>query len=143
MTVPRNRKQHAPVAGMRHHDGRIAGKKRTVKYQVNALAGRNHRLDRRVRLPADRIGKRPRGVHHHFGRDTHLESAQGVLRHYSVNEPFMVLRQSAHGGVVEERGPLLRRCLRHVDEQPRIVELAVVVHHAAAQPFLVDGRQPT
>ena len=53
VAVPRDGEHHAPVAGVRHHDGVVAGQERSVEHQVDALAGRDHRLRRRGR-PARR-----------------------------------------------------------------------------------------
>ncbi len=40
--VPWDGKQHSPIAGVRHHDGGIAGKKRFLQHQMHPLAGRNN-----------------------------------------------------------------------------------------------------
>ena len=47
-----------------------------------------------------------------------------------------------HADVVEERRALFGGGLDQVDQQPGVVELAVVVDHSAAQAFGPDRRQP-
>ena len=59
-----------------------------------------------------------------------------------VEEPVRLLREPGHAHVVEERGALLGRGLDQVDEEPRVVELAVVVDDPAAEPLGLDRRQP-
>ena len=44
MTVPRNHKQHPPIVGVRHHDGRIAWLEGTVEHHMHPLRRLDHRL---------------------------------------------------------------------------------------------------
>src|ERR1035438_2514331 len=52
MAVPWNGEHHAAIAGMRDHDGALAGKEGAIEDQVHPLAGRDYRRDGGIRLPA-------------------------------------------------------------------------------------------
>src|SRR5215472_6237757 len=49
MTMPGNCEQDAPVAGVRHHDGAVAGQKLGAENQVDTLTGSGQRLYLRFR----------------------------------------------------------------------------------------------
>ena len=55
VAVPRDREQHAAVAGVRHHDRAVARQERAIEDEMNALA----RRDQRRRRPG-RPGGAPR-----------------------------------------------------------------------------------
>jgi hypothetical protein len=115
VAVPWNSEHHAAVAGMRDHDGVLAGQKGAVEDQVHSLAGRDHRRDGGIRLPAQVVGERPRGVDDHLGRRMEFFSAFGVLRDHAVDEAFGVLREAGHAHVVEQGGAQLISRGGHVD----------------------------
>ena len=59
---------------------------------------------------------------------------------HSVRETLGVVREPNDPSIVEQHGALLFGGLGQVNQQPRVVELAVVVDDAAAQPFLLQIR---
>ena len=64
VAVPRDREHHAAVAGVRHHDGALAGEKRRVEDEMHALAGRDGGLGRGVGHAAHGVAERAGGVDH-------------------------------------------------------------------------------
>ena len=57
-----------------------------------------------------------------------------------VRETLFIVGESHDPGVVEQHGALLFGGLGQVHQQPRVVELTVVVHDAAAESFLLQVR---
>ncbi len=69
--MPRNGKQYPAVAGVGHHDGRVAAQELTLEDQVNALAGRDHACQIRLSQPAHIVGENACRIHHHMRRELH------------------------------------------------------------------------
>ena len=139
--VPRDGEHHAPVARVRHHDRAVARQERPIEHEMDALARRDQR--RRVRLGemADAVTERAGGVDHHRRVDLERVTGFEIASHETVNEAVDALRDAGDLRVVEQRRALLGRGLHEVDQQPRIVELAVVIDHPAAQALGLDRRQ--
>ena len=142
VTVPRNREHHAAVRRVRHHDRRVGRQKGVVEHQMNALARRDQRLRVGLGQPAHRVGECAGRIDDHARRDRPLAPGLLIGRDDAVDEAVGALRHRHDADVVDQRRALFGRGRHEVDQQPRIVELAVVVDDAAAQTFGLDGRQP-
>ena len=142
MSVPRNGEHHPAVLGVRHHDGGVAREKRAVEDQVDTLARRDDRCGCRVRQPPHVVGERTSGVDDDARRGMDGFAALQIPRHDPINRAVGGPRQRGHRRVIEQRRALLDRRLDEIDQQPGVVELAVVVDDAAAQTVRPDCRQP-
>ena len=88
------------------------------------------------------IALRPGGVDDDARRRAKLVPALQVARDDAVDEAVGVARQRRRRRVVQHQtAPCSTAVARQVDQQPRIVELPVVVHDAAAQALGLDRRQ--
>ena len=114
--MPWDGEHHPAIAGMRDHDGALAGKKGTIEDQMHPLAGRDHGRDGGIRLAAQVVGERPRGIDRHFGLRMEFSATFRVARDHTVDEPFGVLGQAGHRHVVEQGGAQLAGGGGHVDE---------------------------
>src|ERR1035438_3059096 len=101
--------------------------------------GSDHRLGGRIRLAAQVVGKRSGGVDHHFRGGFKLLAAFHVTDLDGVDEAVAVLDHAGDPRIVQKDGALLTGGGDQVDEQARIVELAVEVEDAAAQADGVEG----
>ena len=117
---------------MRNHDGAVAGQERSIEYQMDALAGCDHRLHRRVGLAAQVVGERTGGVDYHLGGGFEFLARLDVAESYAVHEALGILGEIRDLGVVEQGGALLESGRDQVDQQAGIVKLAVEVNHAAS-----------
>jgi len=109
---------------------------------VHALTGRDQWSRLRIRQAADAVRERAGGVDHDLRAHPDLMAVFQVCRHHAVNEPVRLPGQTNDRRIVQQRRALLGGGLREVDEQPRVVELPIVVDHAAAQPFGPDRGKP-
>jgi hypothetical protein len=113
-----------------------------VEDEMDALARRDQRGRVRLRKPPHGIGEGPGGVDHDARARSPAPSALLILRDDAIDETVVGFRHLDDARVVEDRRALIGRCLHQVDQQPRVVELPVVVHDAAAEPLGLDRRQP-
>ncbi len=141
MAVPGNGEEHAAVAGVRHHDGGVAQQKRTLEDQVNTLAGLDHSAGMRIGEAAYLVSKDAGGVDHHVGLRGELPATFAVQSDDSIHEAILVLRDFDDSGVVQQRRIVIGSSSRKMDEQSRVVELAVVVDDAVFQPLRLDVGQ--
>ena len=141
VSVPWNRKHDAAVGRVRDHDRVAARQERSIEHEVDALAGCNERDGIRVHEAAHVIALRPRSVDHDARRRAKLVPALRVSRDDAVDEAVSIAGQRRRRRVIQNQRALFDRGLRQVDQQPGIVELAVVVHDAATQTLGLDGRQ--
>ena len=103
---------------------------------VSAIAQALH-----VRESPDGVTERARRIDDDARADSKLALAFDVFCDDAVDEAVRGLRQGSHANVVEHRRAARGRRLHQVDQQPRVVELPVVVDHAAAKSFGADRRQ--
>src|ERR1019366_5743071 len=139
VAVPWNGEHHAAIARMRNHHRGGARQKAAVENKVNALARSNHRRGRRIRLTAQIVAEWAGGVDHHFRGGAKLLSGFGIYRDHAVHVAVIVLRERLNGGVIQQRRALFERGRDHIDQQPRVVKLPVVIEDTAAQSFQLDG----
>ena len=104
---------------------------------MDALAGTDDRVDGRVIHPAYRVRKHTRGVHHNPCFDGVLHIGLCVPGHQAAHN-VACLAQSGHLNVVQHRRALFGGRLRHVHGKSGIVELAVVVDHAAPKALRLN-----
>ena len=116
------------------------GRKEPVQHEVDALARRDHRRGGRVVDLADRVAERAGGVDDAAGGDGVLLPRFQVREHHPVDEALGVVGKPDDRGVVEQHRTLFFGGLGQVDQQPGVVELAVVVEDAAAQSVLLQLR---
>ncbi len=139
--VPRNHKQYPSIARPRHHQRRLALQKRPVKDQVNPLARHHQRLGVRVSQPPHLVRKDPRRIHHHPRRNRQIVSRLGVARHQAIDITVGISRHLHRWAIVHQRCAVVRRRHRQVNQQPRVVELPIIIDDAAAQLFGLQRRQ--
>lgn len=104
-----------------------------VEHQVDSLARRDQAVDAGLGQPAHRIGKRAGRIDDHPPGDRPFAPGLLVGRDDAVDEPVGPLRHPDDAHVIDQRGPLVGSGLDEIDQQPRIVELAVVVADSAAE----------
>ena len=137
--VPRHCKQHAAIVGVRHHDCGIAGQKRLVEHQVHALARPDDVRTRRLVHFEDSVGKNARRVDHHTALDLRFPAVLDIKRSQAAHHA-RGFDQAGHLHVIDRRAAEVSERLREVDGESGIVELAVVVNHAASERFRFDRR---
>jgi hypothetical protein len=127
VAVPGDREHHPAVARVGHHDRRPAGQDVPVEDEVDPLARGDERSESGIGEPPHRVAERAPGVDDDVGLRLDLPAALEVAGTDAVHEPVLVAGEGGHRGVVQEGGALLGRGRGHVHEQPRVVELSVVV----------------
>src|SRR5215510_12004101 len=142
MPMPWDGKHHTRVAGVRHHNGTVPGKKRPIKYQVYPLTGSDHSSNMGVSHATHGIAKGTGCVNHHLRTNLQFLATLQVYSHDSVEESVAVMREARHCHVVQECRALLGRRPDQIDKQPGIVELTIVVNDSTAQAFCFDSWQP-
>jgi hypothetical protein len=142
VAVPGDREHDAPVARVGHHDGAPSWQVGPVEDEVDPLAGDDERRKPGLGQAPDGVAEGPGRVDHDAGPGTELSSALEVARHDAVHEAVRIPRQAGHRCVVEERRPLLGGGGGHVDEEPRVVELPIVVDDPSPKPLRADRGQP-
>jgi hypothetical protein len=141
MLMPRDGEHDAAIAGVRHHDGAGSRQEGTVEDKMDTLAGRDHGFCRGICPLPQFIGEGTGGVHNHFAFGREGVPRFDILGDYSVDEVLFVLRQISDLHVIQKCGALLEGSGHHVDEEARIVELAVVIDYAATEPIGLDRGQ--
>ena len=117
-----------PVAG---------GEKRWSKHDVDAGAGGHHRPGIGILHAPHGIRERSGGVDD--GACRHLETfAREPVDDLGSAHSAPLLHEGFHGDVVGDDGALARRREPDGEVHARVVELAVVVQHAPAQPLLFE-----
>src|SRR4051812_19158945 len=125
--MPGDGEHHAPIAGVRNHDRALAWEECPVEDQVHTLAGSDNWLDRSVSLVTQVIAKGTGGVDHYFRAGLELLAGFCVTKPDSINESLRIFGQFCDLRIVEEHGALLERGSNQVDEQSRVVKLAIEV----------------
>ena len=141
VTVPGNCEQHAAIAGVRNHNRAFTLQEARIEDQVNALAGNDHRRDGRLRLEPKQIAESAGGVDHNLRGGAKFVAGFDIAGADSVYKSLSVLGQSRDFDIVQQRGALLESGGHHVNEQPGVVELSIVINCAAAQAFGLQCRQ--
>ena len=131
-------KRNPPVVGLGDHDRRIAGEEGAIEHEVHALARRDDGTRAGVVQATDGVAERSRRVDHHPREHLERLSTLQVQGHHTGDEALLVLENPVHLHVVREHSALLYGRRHHVDEQPRVVELTVVIEHAASEPLGLD-----
>ena len=107
---------------------------------MNALAGRDHRRGLRFVHLSNAIAECASCIDHASRADGLLVLRFQIAHGQAVDEAFTVFAQRCHRRVVDARCAMFMRRLDQVDQQSRIIELTVVVKHAAAQVVLLERR---
>ena len=102
---------------------------------MNALAGNDHRRGGRVRLEPKQIAESAGGVDYNLRGGAKFVAGFDIAGADSVHKSLSVLGQSRDFHIVQQRGALLESGGHHVNEQPGVVELSIVINCAAAQAF--------
>ena len=76
---------------MRDHDRAVAGKERAVEYEVDPLAGRDHRLGIGIRLSPELIAERSRRIHHHLRFGLKFGAHFCVAHCHAIHEALRIL----------------------------------------------------
>ena len=130
--MPWNGEHHAPVGRMRNQNRRFPWQERLVENQVDALRRRDHRCRVGIGQLPHAVAECPRGVDHHPRPQFKLAAGHPVQHPRAIDEP-VVAAQQVHGfAMVHRRRAPLDRRQDHLDQQSGVVELAVVINHAAA-----------
>ena len=136
---PRHGKQHAAIGGFGHHQGRLPRQKPLVHHHVHALARRHHGLCAAV-LFAQGIDPHPCGVDHAPRCNLVALPRQSVHamhpRHLAVG-----VAQALDPQAVEQQSPLQRRAACQGQRQLGVIELAIPIHHTAAQTLRLHRGQ--
>ncbi len=143
---PGHGEEHPPVVGVRHQHRAVAGQETPVEHQVHSLAGRQQRLGARLVEAAHRVGEDAGGVDHHPRRDLERLAALLVARRHAGDQPMGAMRaggleQADHAHGVDRHAPQVVEGAGEGDGEPRVVELRIVIDHAAAQAGGLDRRQ--
>ena len=89
------------------------------------------------------IGERAGGIHDDFCLRAERLAGLDVLPANAVDDAVAAFVQPGDFGIVEQRGALFGRGGDQIDEQPRIVKLAVVINHAPGESVGIDvGKTP-
>src|SRR5208282_666584 len=102
---------------------------------MNALAGSDHWSSGRLCLQPKQIAESAGGVDHNFRGGAKFVAGFDIACFDAVDKSLGVLRQAPDFDVVQQRCALLERCDHHVDEQPGVVKLTVVINCPATQAF--------
>ena len=136
--VPWHGEEHAPVVGLRNHDGVIAAQEALGQDQVHALRRRDQRPRGRVVEARDVIHKDAGGIDHGARRDRADASRFGIGDLHPGDGARRRFEEARHAGVVQDGGAEVHRRLGEVHGEARVVKLAIVVHDAAAQAVAVE-----
>ena len=74
-------------------------------------------------------------VDHNFRGGAKFVAGFDVARADAVHKSLSVFRQPRDFDVIQQRRALLESGGHHVDEQPGVIELSIVINRAAAQAF--------
>ena len=117
MAMPGNGEHHAAIAGVRHHDGAIAGQKRAVEHQVHSLARRDHRRSRSDPPAGGRIAEGAGRIDHDLGHSAEaLRRVSTSCADHAVHETLAILCQAGDLHIVEQSGALLAAVCDQVDQ---------------------------
>ena len=136
LVVPRHGEQHAPVGGLGNHDGVIAPEEFPVQHEVHALARRHHRAVVGAVHVHYVVHEAPGGIHHAAGLHLAALAREVVGEADTRHAACVIVQNPRHGGLVEDRAAMFDAGLCEVYGHARVVELPVVVDHAALQPLL-------
>ncbi|MNS86242.1 hypothetical protein D3C72_1201400 [compost metagenome] len=137
VAVPWHHEQHAAVVGLGNEDGALAGQEVLRQGQVHALAGRHHRLRVLVFHAAHGVHPHARGVDDAARPQREAGAADHVLRGHAVN--LAIAGAQARGAhIVHGRAAQVEQRAHQAHRQARVIELAVVIQHAALQAASVD-----
>ena len=129
---PGDGEQDPAVVRVGHHDGRLAAEERPIQNHVHAATGLHDRLAIRFVQTAHCVGEGAGGVNDAAGIDRDFAAADFVLDDDTADDS-VAAPQFPHVAVVQERRTFIGRGLGQIDHQAGVVELAVVVLHAAPQ----------
>src|SRR5271170_5997832 len=141
MSMPGNGEHHAAIAGMRHHDGRVAFEERLLENKMNALARFNHVCSLRIGHMTDAVSKHAGSIDHDTRLDTVLVAAFIIASDYAVDIALFVFEETGHRHAVRNRRAMIDSSRCEMDEQAGIVKLTVEVNDAAAQAFSLQCGQ--
>ena len=77
-----------------------------------------------------------------FAAARKLSPAFEIPGRNAIYEPVAALGESGDLRVIQQCCALLARRLGKIDQQPRVVKLAIEVDNSAAKAFGLNGRQP-
>ena len=140
LAMPRDGEEHAAVLRFRNEQRRVAGLKTPVDHEVNPLARREHRRRAGLVHPPDAVGKDAGRIDDGGGLEAELLARLRVARRDAAHAAVL-LEQAGHGQVVERGAAARQERAEEGDREPRVVELAVDVEHAAAQSVAAERGQ--
>ena len=142
LVMPRHSEEHASVVRVRNHHSGIAGEKFLVQHEMHALARRDDVAGVRIIHAQHRIGEDAGGIHHHARLDHELPPALAIHGAHAADHPIL-FQQPSDPRVIQRRAPEVHHGLRQMNRQPRVIELSVVINHAAVQALrLQRGNAP-
>ena len=139
LVVPGHGEQHAAVRGLGNHDRIVALQEFHVQHEVHALARGDHLAVFGAVHVHDVVDEAAGGVHDAARLDRILLAGGVVDELHAGDLARLIVQDARHGGLVDDRAAVLDAGLGEVDGHARVVELSVVVDHAALQPLFDRG----
>ena len=138
--VPRHGEQHAAVRGLGNHDCVVALQELHVEYDMHALTRRHHSAVRRAVHVHDVVHEAAGGVYDAARLERVLLAGEVVHELHACGAARRVMHDARDGSLIDDRAAVFDAGLRKVHGHTRVVELSVVVHHAAFQSLLDRSR---
>src|SRR6266700_1796504 len=109
---------------------------------MNSLAGHDHGQDGGFGGAPQPVAESARRIDHHFRRRAKFLSAFKVARNDAIDESHAIFIESRDFDIVQQRRTLLESSEYHVNEQARVIELAVIVNRSTTEAFSLEGWEP-
>ena len=138
--VPRHGEQHAAVRGLGNHDCVVALQELHVEYDMHALTRRHHSAVCRAVHVHDVVHEAAGGVYDAARFERVLLAGEVVHELHACGAARRVMHDARDGSLIDDRAAVFDAGLREVHGHTRVVELSVVVHHAAFQSLLDRSR---
>lgn len=138
--VPRHGEQHAAVRGLGNHDCVVALQELHVEHDMHALTRRHHSAVRRAVHVHDVVHEAAGGVYDAARFERVLLAGEVVHELHACGAARRVMHDARDGSLIDDRAAVFDAGLREVHGHTRVVELSVVVHHAAFQTLLDRSR---
>src|SRR5262249_61434361 len=101
MSMPWNCEQDTSVAGVRHHDGAVAGQKLGAENEVDTLTGRDQRLHLGFRQLSKQIAKRTGSIDDDARAGVKFFAALCIPRENSIYEALRIFGNTVGWRVIQ------------------------------------------
>ena len=133
--MPWNDEEHASIVGMRHHNRALTGLQSFIKNQMHSLRRFDHPRRFAIIQDAQFIRKNTASVHHNGRANFHHASALPIHCTNTMNHSVGIFQQFADATLIENNCTQIRSGARESQRHTSIVELSIVIFHAAKQTF--------